>query len=73
MTQIGEENIFGKMRGRFDERFARIAAASLPDKFLATFMAMTEQQQAECMDKFNGFFQRPGLAVRFNMSGGAKP
>jgi len=45
------------MRGdRFSESLAREAMASLPDKFVASFMAMTPEVQDLCIAKFNGFF-----------------
>jgi len=67
MTAIGEENVFGKIRGRFDENVARVIAATLPEKFLATFMAMTPDQQDRCVTVFNAFFRDPGGRRRFEL------
>lgn len=43
---------------RFNEQLARQAAASLSDKFLATFLAMNKEDRDLCITKFNEFFNQ---------------
>ena len=67
MTQ--QENIFGKIRGRWDEDRARSITRTMPDRAIAFCAAMDDEQFVEFVARFNKIFDRPGPAKRYQISG----
>jgi anti-sigma factor RsiW len=59
-----DENIFGKIRGRFDEDRARAISRTIPDRALAFCAAMTDAQMDEFAERFNQLFDRPVCSLR---------
>jgi hypothetical protein len=57
-TPLGNENMFGKQRGRYDEMLAVRLARSLPDQCFGIFMAMDDAGREEFAVKVNGLFEK---------------
>jgi hypothetical protein len=67
VTEMQEENIFGKIRGRFDVQRAQQAVRDLPDIALSNCAAMKDEQLREFAKAFNRVFDRKNGAARFRL------
>ncbi len=65
---MSNENMFGKIRGRFDELKAIEAQRSLTDQMIGAFHAMPLGMRMEAIKRFNEVFTHPHLDVRFKIS-----
>ena len=63
---IGPENMFGKVRGRFDEAGARHADRTLVDAALAALVAMPPAEMDRFVHAFNRVFRQPGRGYRIS-------
>lgn len=57
------ENIFGKMRGRFDEEAARRCDRSLKYAAMAAIVPMPTDELGEFIELFNKVFEARGLSI----------
>ena len=57
MSDALDENIFGKIRGRFDEAKARQLDRSLPTAAIAALAAMPETEWPVFVEQFNKTFR----------------
>lgn len=57
-TPVGEENMFGKMRGRFDVMLAERVQRTMPELCLGYFMAMDEAGREEFAASVNRIFDK---------------
>jgi hypothetical protein len=52
-AESNRENMFGKIRGRFDEDAARAACEKLIDRFVSGFASLSDQDKARAIKRFN--------------------
>jgi hypothetical protein len=61
------ENMFGKMRGRFDEKAALAAREYIIERFVWGFASLPDEDKARAVEEFNAFHDDPRKRKRWHI------
>ena len=67
MTSVVEENIFGKIRGRFDVELAKQAAKEVTDRVVWGFASLSYEDKAAAIEQFNQLHAHPHCTTKYRI------